>query len=61
MPGVRICEHLPETAKVLDKVTLVRTVFHSMKNHNSAAYHALTGHAPRSLATYVRDNAQRLR
>ncbi|MFM9959766.1 MAG: DUF1501 domain-containing protein [Planctomycetaceae bacterium] len=46
VPGVRICEHLPETAKVLDKVTLVRTVFHSMKNHNSAAYHALTGYAP---------------
>ena len=46
IPGVRICEHLPETAKVLDKVTLVRTVFHAMKNHNSAAYHALTGHAP---------------
>lgn len=46
IPGVRICEHLPETAKVLDKVTLVRTVNHSMKNHNSASYHALTGHAP---------------
>ena len=46
IPGVRVCEHLPETAKVLDKVTLVRTVFHSMKNHNSAAYHALTGYAP---------------
>lgn len=46
IPGVRICEHLPQTAKILDKVTLVRTVFHSMKNHNSAAYHALTGHAP---------------
>jgi hypothetical protein len=46
VPGVRICEHLPEMAKVLDKVTLVRTVFHSMKNHNSAAYHALTGYAP---------------
>lgn len=45
-PGVRICEHLPETAKVMDKVTLVRTVFHKMKNHNSAAYNALTGYAP---------------
>ncbi|MBI5760628.1 MAG: DUF1501 domain-containing protein [Planctomycetales bacterium] len=45
-PGLRICEHLPETAKVMDKVTLVRTVFHTMKNHNSAAYYALTGHAP---------------
>ncbi len=46
LPGLRICEHLPETAKVMDKVTLVRTVHHSMKNHNSAAYHALTGYSP---------------
>ena len=45
-PGIQICEHLPETAKVMDKVTLVRSVHHSMKNHNSAAYYALTGHAP---------------
>ena len=46
VPGLRICEHLPEMAKVMDKVTLVRTVHHDMKNHNSAAYHALTGFAP---------------
>ena len=26
LPGVEICDRLPETAKVLDKVTLVRTV-----------------------------------
>jgi Protein of unknown function (DUF1501) len=46
VPGIEICEHLPETAKVIDKVTLVRTVYHTMKNHNSASYYALTGHAP---------------
>jgi len=46
LPGVEICDRLPETAKVLDKVTLVRTVHHAMKNHNSAAYQALTGRAP---------------
>ncbi len=45
-PEIRICEHLPEMAKVMHKVTLVRTVHHSMKNHNSASYNALTGHAP---------------
>jgi len=45
-PGVRICDQLPETAKVMHKVTLVRSVFHNMKNHNSASYYALTGHAP---------------
>src|SRR4051812_40494617 len=46
LPGLRICEHLPETAKVMHKVTLVRSVHHTMKNHNPAAYYALTGHAP---------------
>lgn len=46
VPGLRICERLPETAKVMDKVTLLRTVYHNMKNHNSASYYALTGHAP---------------
>jgi hypothetical protein len=46
LPGVEICDRLPETAKVLDKVTLVRTVHHAMKNHNSASYQALTGRAP---------------
>ncbi len=46
LPGLAICEHLPETAKVMDKVTLVRSMHHEMKNHNSASYYALTGHAP---------------
>jgi hypothetical protein len=46
LPGVEICDRLPETAKILDKLTLVRTVHHAMKNHNSASYQALTGRAP---------------
>lgn len=46
VPGLRICEHLPQMAKVMDKVTLVRGVHHTMRNHNSAAYYALSGHAP---------------
>jgi len=46
LPGVPVCEHLPETAKLLDKVTLLRSLHHGMKNHNSASYYALTGHAP---------------
>lgn len=46
VPGLRICDQLPKLAQVMDKVTLVRTVHHTMKNHNSAAYYALTGHAP---------------
>jgi hypothetical protein len=46
LAGVPICEGLPRVAKIMDKVTLIRSMHHTMKNHNSAAYYALTGHAP---------------
>jgi hypothetical protein len=46
LPGVHVCEGLPRVGKVLDKVTLIRSMHHTMKNHNSASYYALTGHAP---------------
>lgn len=46
VPGLPICEHLPETAKLMHKLTLIRSVHHNMKNHNSAAYYALTGQSP---------------
>jgi len=41
--GIQVSEKLPRTAKVMDKVTLIRSMHHSMKNHNSAGYIALTG------------------
>src|SRR5436190_9034070 len=44
--GITVSEHLPRVAKVMDKVTLIRSMHHTMKNHNSASYYALTGHAP---------------
>lgn len=44
--GVQVSERLPRMAQVIDKVTLVRSVHHTMKNHNSATYYSLTGHAP---------------
>jgi hypothetical protein len=44
--GVQVCELLPRMAKVMDKVCLVRSMRHEMKNHNSATYYSLTGHAP---------------
>ncbi|MBL8852269.1 MAG: DUF1501 domain-containing protein, partial [Planctomycetaceae bacterium] len=46
VPGLPVCEHLPECAKIMDKVTLIHSVYHTMKNHNPASYYALTGHAP---------------
>ncbi|MBI4658581.1 MAG: DUF1501 domain-containing protein [Verrucomicrobia bacterium] len=44
--GITVSEHLPRLAKVMDKVTLIRSLHHNMKNHNPASYYALTGHAP---------------
>ncbi|MDB5318640.1 MAG: hypothetical protein JWN40_271 [Phycisphaerales bacterium] len=46
VPGLPVSEHLPRVAKIMDKVTLIRSMTHTMKNHNSASYYALTGHAP---------------
>jgi hypothetical protein len=56
VPGVQVCEHLPELAKRMDKVSLIRTLTHTMKNHNSAGYYALTGHAPPSDDQRLRDS-----
>src|SRR3954468_15955989 len=44
--GIQVSERLPSVAKIMDKVTLIRSMHHTMKNHNSASYYALSGHEP---------------
>src|SRR5262249_8875694 len=44
--GIQVSERLPRMAQIMDKVALVRSVHHTMKNHNGATYYSLTGHAP---------------
>lgn len=45
LPGVTVCEHLPRLARWMDRVTLVRSMNHSVNNsHAAAVYAALTGH-----------------
>jgi hypothetical protein len=46
VPELVITEHLPRWARVMHHCALVRSVNHRMKNHNSAGYYSLTGHAP---------------
>jgi hypothetical protein len=46
VPGVRVCEHLPRSARVVDKLAILRSVHHPMRNHNSAAVEALCGRTP---------------
>lgn len=54
--GVGVCELLPAMAKVMDKVCLIRTMTHTMKNHNSAGYYSLSGHAPATDDQRLRDS-----
>jgi hypothetical protein len=58
VPGLRVCERLPRLARVMDKVTVVRSLRHTMKNHNSAGYYSLTGHAPPGDDQRLRDSRE---
>jgi hypothetical protein len=46
VPGIGICEHLPGCARVMNKLAIVRSMHHPMRNHNSAAVEALCGRTP---------------
>lgn len=46
VPGIRVSEHLPLVAQRMHRLALVRSVHHSMRNHNAAAPEALTGRTP---------------
>ncbi len=46
VPGVRISEHLPRSAKIMDRVAVIRSAHHTMRNHNAAAVEALCGRTP---------------
>jgi len=45
-PGVRISEHWPLMAQMMNRCGLIRSVHHPMRNHNSAAAEMLTGRTP---------------
>jgi hypothetical protein len=56
--GTPICDRLPRMAKVMDKVCLIRSMRHEMKNHNSAGYYSLTGQAPPTDDQRLRDSRE---
>jgi hypothetical protein len=39
VPGVRVCQFLPCTARLMDRITAVRTVHHEVINEHAAATH----------------------
>ncbi len=46
VPGIRICEHLPRTARVMKDVALIRSLTHELGNHDTGSRFLLTGHRP---------------
>jgi len=52
VPGLKISEVFPKLAKVMDKVTLVRSVTSPEADHDRAAHHLLTGYRPMPALVY---------
>jgi hypothetical protein len=46
VPGLQICEHLPQLARQADKYSLIRSFRHPDSNHGSADHYMFTGYAP---------------
>jgi hypothetical protein len=58
VPELLVCERLPRMARAVEKCTVIRTLYHTMKNHNSAGYYSLTGHAPPTDDQRLRDSSE---
>jgi uncharacterized protein (DUF1501 family) len=50
--GVQISEHLPKTAKVVDKATVVRSLYHTIPSHGPATVFMNTGNKPTPALAY---------
>jgi Protein of unknown function (DUF1501) len=50
--GIRICEHLPKLAKVMDKCTLVRSLNHNVPEHGVGTLYMTTGNRPTPALDY---------
>jgi hypothetical protein len=46
VPGIHVGEHLPRMSKLIDRLAIIRSMHHPMRNHNSAAAEVLTGRTP---------------
>jgi uncharacterized protein (DUF1501 family) len=43
LPGVHICEHLPQLARRMDRLALIRSLTHDDVDHTTATHYLLTG------------------
>ncbi|MBI1789442.1 MAG: DUF1501 domain-containing protein [Acidobacteria bacterium] len=52
VPGVHVCEHLPRIARLMDKVTLIRTLTSEIGEHDQAGHYWNTGYRPTPAVSY---------
>jgi hypothetical protein len=52
VPGMRICEHLPLTARQMHHVALLRSLTAELGDHDSASQYLLTGYKPTPALQY---------
>ena len=53
VPGVRVCEHMPRTAKLMDRSIILRTVSHDIVSQHGAASNLMhTGRKPSGTIQY---------
>lgn len=46
VPGIQISEHLPQIANVMDKSTIIRSLYHNIGAHNLGTVYVQTGNRP---------------
>ncbi len=51
-PGINICEHLPQMARVMDRTTVVRSLAHTIPSHGPATVFMTTGNRPTPAIQY---------
>jgi hypothetical protein len=47
VPGIQICEHLPQLASIANKYAIIRSVCHNQGNHGAGNHYMMTGAPPR--------------
>ena len=52
VPGVEICEHLPELARRADRYAVIRGISHSLADHGLGTRYLMTGNLPTPVVDY---------
>ena len=56
VPGVQVCEYLPLLSKQMGHLTLIRSVHHTVLDHNAGQLYALTGRPPLRGTQLIQDD-----